>query len=348
MTKIESTPTRAIASIVVAFTCAMGAPSVIASRCYIDKNNGAKAVTETVTFSEAAYVRDTVIGTKTTTYARPLGTGSTLQCDCVESGATNACLNNLTVSSSATVVGGEPVPGYSNTYKTGIDGIGIRFFAVPFGSSNTVMAPFVKSAPNKPSANWFNAAAQLVVTGPIRGGTSSSLPSLQVRYLTSGEGAEPLDYTLNIAGPISIISKACKVANPEINVNLPTVVYSKIQSPGATAAETGFSINLTDCPDGISIYATMTDASDPTNVSTTLKLAPESTARGVGYQLLFGGKPIAFGPDSSAPGTPNQFLVQTPATPSFSIPLSARYVRTAEAFAPGSVVGRVTFNMSYQ
>ncbi|MDR5883002.1 hypothetical protein [Caballeronia sp. LZ032] len=62
-----------------------------------------------------------------------------------------------------------------------------------------------------------------------------------------------------------------------------------------------------DCQPGIEVCITMTDAIDPGNRVTDLALAPGSTAAGVSIEILNGADPIAFGPDSQAAGTLNQW-----------------------------------------
>ena len=202
------------------------------------------------------------------------------------------------------------------------------------------------SAPwSSTASDWFNSAAQLIVTGPVRGGTTKTLPSMQVTYKQALHTAQT--YTLSVNN-FSIVSKACRLTDSAIDVKLPQVLYSKMEAPGSVGGETAFTLNLTDCPSGLSVYSTLADATDPTNRSTTLKPTSDSTARGIAYQVLYRGAPIAYGPDSSAQGTQNQFFVGKPAGPSLSIPMSVRYIRTADTFSSGSVIGRVIVNMSYQ
>ncbi|RQR53136.1 type 1 fimbrial protein [Burkholderia sp. Bp9125] len=322
---------RAIARITVAAVCVLSSAPALA-KCLLVYSNE-PTFQDTVTFSDGTYVRDTPIGTTTDKYTR---SDRAIKCDA----------SDYETTSTAMVVGGELVPGYSNVYKTGIDGIGIKLFSAAYGVSNTRAAPFEYSVPSTGVQNTFMSKAQLIVTGPIRGGTSTTLPSLRVTFKQGAD--EPLTYTLSVASNISIVAKACKLTDSAINVRVPRAVYQRMQAPGSVSGETGFNLGLTNCPDGLSVYATLADATDPTNLSTILKPAPESTARGFGYQVLYRGSPIGFGPDSSAPGTKNQFLVGTTAGPSLEVPLSVRYVRTADAFAPGSVIGRVILNMSYQ
>ncbi|MDR5783744.1 fimbrial protein [Caballeronia sp. LZ065] len=122
---------------------------------------------------------------------------------------------------------------------------------------------------------------------------------------------------------------------------------SDLANEGDSTGDTLVPLGL-DCQPGIRVYLTMTDAIDPGNRSTELALAPGSTAAGVGIQILNGADPIAFGPDSRAAGTLNQWSAGTSAGGVMQIPLAARYVRTASALVPGSAHAKATFTLSYQ
>jgi len=97
------------------------------------------------------------------------------------------------------------------------------------------------------------------------------------------------------------------------------------------------------------VYSTLTDVNTPANTTTTLTLDADSTAQGIGYQIVFGKKPINFGVDSSVPGNPGQFLMTPAQTPggAITVPLTARYIRTGK-IGSGSANAKATFTMSYQ
>ena len=94
---------------------------------------------------------------------------------------------------------------------------------------------------------------------------------------------------------------------------------------------------------------TLTDATTPSNTTNTLTLASDSVATGVGFQLLYNGNPVSFGPDSAAAGNLNQFSVMaSPATGGpVNIPFTARFIRTGTV-TPGLATANATFTMSYQ
>ncbi|ODV43222.1 hypothetical protein AWV79_19355 [Cupriavidus sp. UYMMa02A] len=128
---------------------------------------------------------------------------------------------------------------------------------------------------------------------------------------------------------------------------MPTISASALRAAGATAGQTGFNISLS-CSGATAVTMTITDATQPGNVSSNLSLASKSGARGVAYQILYQGTPVSFGPDSANAGNLNQFNVGTlTGAANLTIPLAARYVRTGTV-TPGSAVANATFTMSYQ
>ena len=100
----------------------------------------------------------------------------------------------------------------------------------------------------------------------------------------------------------------------------------------------------------LTAFITLTDATQATNRSSTLTLAQNSKARGVGIQVLRNNVPVSFGPDSGSLGNANQWNAGQVAQGqnSLKIPLSARLVQTAGSVTPGVAYGRATFTMSYQ
>ncbi len=291
--------------------------------------------------NELSFVRDSAIGAEVLKYAQPWSAAGTMYCD-------NSVYN---VKTTATVVGGSLVPGYSDVYKTGVDGIGIKFFVTAYGELHTAVAPFSSSVaspgygedrPHFP----VNGAAKLIVTGQIRGGkiNAALLPSVKVVYQQGSYETQTL--TLTVKDSISILSKGCKIENSRINVKMPKVIPQDLALPAGT---TNFGINLADCPSGVKVYATLTDASNISNVSDILTLSSDSTAKGIGFQVSYAGKPVRFGPESALPGTTNQFLINESPGSSISIPMSASYIKTGLTTVRAGVArGQVILNMSYQ
>ncbi|QTO51631.1 fimbrial protein [Burkholderia latens] len=297
---------------------------------------------ETVSFTEWKLPRDKFVGTS---QKKNLPTQSFL-CDYGY------------IKTTARVVGGTLAPGYTNVYETGIRGLGIRFYGfVPTPSprpfepnlwATAVAAPFSRTInAGWPFTNKFSAAAELVVIGSLGTGTATNLPHISVQ-MEADPGKPIATYELRVDPPIKIEAQACRVATPDVNVTIPRGVTYLLDGPGSSAGATGFNIVLDNCPAGLAVHATFADASNPANRSDILSLAPESTASGLGYQVFFRSKAVRYGPDTSAAGADNQFMITDSATPSITVPLAAKYVKTSNDVQPGTAIGRIFFNMSYQ
>lgn len=298
-------------------------------------------LTDTVKFNDADYVRDTPIGTTVVKYTRPDEMWGSITCDD----------SNYTVTSTATIVGGELVSGYSNVYKTGVDGLGIQFYGVAYGHSNTREAPYIYTAPSPALGTTdkgtpFKAAVKLIVTGPVKGGQIITLPTMKITYMQGPYPAQ--SHTVTVQAPISIVSKGCRLATESINVALPQGNINSLTTLGSTFGGKRFTIDLLDCSSDVKVYASFTDANSPTNISNILTPSSRSTAEGVGFRLTHNGNSINFGPDSSAPGTLNQFLITSNPATAFSIPMEASYIITGQEVKAGSLYGTVIMNMSYQ
>ncbi|SOE99173.1 Pilin (type 1 fimbria component protein) [Burkholderia sp. OK233] len=234
------------------------------------------------------------------------------------------------------VVGATPVIANPPTYATNVPGIGVRYKIDGgyFGPTNT----------GTWDGDWgFNNTtfgAELVVTGPVGNGTldSSVIGTMTLGLLT----AATLKMTVS-----SVVASSCSATSSSVAVTLPQAYSGRLSTTGATTGATPFNLAL-DCSPGTKVNVTLTDASNASNTSTTLSLAPGSTATGIGLQVLNGSTPIAYGPDSAAAGNQNQWLAGTATGGPMTIPLTAQYVRTPGTVAPGTVKGLATFTMSYQ
>jgi type 1 fimbria pilin len=129
---------------------------------------------------------------------------------------------------------------------------------------------------------------------------------------------------------------------------MPQAHTKDLSAVGATTASTLFQLNL-DCDAGIKVAVTLSDATAPSNTSTTLSLTADSTVRGVGYQIVYSGIPVAYGADSSVAGNPGQVVVSPGPTSGgpVSVPFTVQYIRTG-AISPGTANAKATFTMSYQ
>jgi type 1 fimbria pilin len=247
-----------------------------------------------------------------------------------------------------------PVPGTTNIYQTGVAGIGIKANWQPSVTASPDMDGAGALPFTSPVTAWSTYAAklyynmgkfrvQLIKTGPVLPG-SFNLP---VKLGTGNYGTAEIN-VLNLSNnTASVIAPACAIQNPLAQVTMPVASGRYLPSVGSTTGDTAFSIAL-NCPTPVSVAVTFTDATDPNNVGATLSLSTDSTAKGVGYQIVYNNKVINYGPESSAANTINQFSVAPAGTVgSLIIPFTARYVRIG-TIAPGTADAKATFTMSYQ
>ncbi len=196
----------------------------------------------------------------------------------------------------------------------------------------------------------------LVISGRLVAG-SYTIPAQNIAVVSPrDENGKPLTQDtiyFQAPGTIKVTTRGCKVTSGANQaVTLPTLVSHSLRSVGAVSdASASFSISV-NCDANVGLYATLTDASDPTNTSDTLKLSGDSTATGVGIQMFRSGQTTALGlgPDSSAKGNTNQWYVggTSASSGTISIPMAAKYVKTEPTIKPGSVSARGTITFSYQ
>lgn len=242
-------------------------------------------------------------------------------------------------------VDGTLVPGYTNVYESGVPGLGVRFFITSNFSGGWAEAPLSQSFSRPDGRAVHYTKAELVVTGPVSSGVTSNLPSMKINF--SGSCFPTVTATQSLTGSTTVSANTCRLLTHALFFPLPNALTSELASEGDSTGDTLVPMGL-DCQPGIKVFITMSDAVDPGNRSTDLTLAPGSTAAGVSIEILNGADPIAFGPDSQAAGTLNQWSAGTSAGGLMQVPLSARYVRTAGALVPGSVYAKATFTLSYQ
>ncbi|GAB7524684.1 fimbrial protein [Paraburkholderia sp. 2C] len=252
--------------------------------------------------------------------------------------------------------------GFSDVYQTGIAGIGTRYTfnspqcnAVNVGLTNgavRINCPFSGPLNGPIQAANVSVTVALVVTGVVAPGASnfSKAPTVTIGFATSDGGTgywnkSPL-YTGSATGILT--HATCSVSETQVAVILPTADTGAFRSGiGAVAAPQPFTLSFS-CNTGAKVLITLTDSVSPSNRTTTLQITADSTATGIGVQILNPlGAPVSFGPDSAAPGNLNQWTVGDSPNGILKVPLTARYVRTGLVSA-GTVKALATFTMSYQ
>ncbi len=246
------------------------------------------------------------------------------------------------------------VQGAYNTWPTNVAGIGVRIQFTGQGGGVGIWWPWTYDARPAWEASFGstrNLLVEFVKTGPISAG--GALTGEIGAGWAQGKSFKFLSYQI-AGGGITITPRVptCKVREKTLNVPLGDISANQVlPTVGSTSEAKPFKIVL-DCDGGeegsvTKTYMTLTDVSNNANRSDTLSLAPESTAKGLGVQILNGAKVVSYGPDSSVTGSPNQFYTGTTRNGVLEIPLSARYVRTGMVLG-GKVTARASFTMSYQ
>lgn len=316
---------------------------------------GSPAMAQTVNYSPAALSfspagpysvpRDAAVGSQVAR-AQTNATASGISCALIETAAVN----------------GTEVSAGSGVYQTSVSGIGVSFYIVNGGSqalitstgggytSGTIGAPGNGSLPGM--------QANLVVTGPVVSGYSlTSLPSVTVTFTPTGSCGFSTGIANTLATSASnsaVVPITCTITTPSVSVNLPVVSLSALGTVGKTAGDTSFPIGLS-CAAGANVYITLTDATTPTNTTSLLTLAANSTAQGIKLRILNSVGPVEFGPDSAVVGTTNQWFLGTSSSIN-GIPLTVQYYRDdtnpagtgSATLSAGSVHAQATFTMSYQ
>lgn len=302
-----------------------------------------------------AFGRDAPVGTT----SQPVSTLVNFSCT---SDPTTAHTFSLQVGS----YDGVAVPGKTDMFQTNVAGIGVQYYFA--NGDGTTCKPYTGSFPAYVLTSRRNVdcpvpmasagtlklyslrlSVVFVKTASAPTGTLSKIPSVYIE--TYYDATKTLvNWTNAISGAATgtFAVSACTVTTPSIAVTMPKTYTYRLPKVGSTDGETSLNIGL-DCDPGVKVYTTLTDVSTPTNQTTTLSLSPESTAQGIGYQILFSGVPVTFGPDSAVVNNPGQFLMMpSQATGGvLSVPLTARYIRSGK-IGTGSANAKATFTMSYQ
>lgn len=238
-----------------------------------------------------------------------------------------------------------------NVYDTGVPGIGIRF-AHPKGKwfpyegtlNPGTYVPFPSTA-----------SLQLVKIGAIP--APGTLPTIYARteIAEAGVGTNHLNVftRFTIYGPkLEFGIPTCQVTTPLVGVSMAPVYSSQFTEMGSVSAASDLAIGV-KCAGGAAgskaaVHVVLTDQSDPENRDDALKLSADSTASGLGVQVLFKGNAVHFGPDSKHSDAENRWLAGSTGVGEYSIPLLARYVRTGPVVSAGTANARATFTLSYE
>ncbi|HFV9915591.1 TPA: fimbrial protein [Salmonella enterica subsp. diarizonae serovar 61:l,v:z35] len=179
----------------------------------------------------------------------------------------------------------------------------------------------------------------------------TTIGSIRIRNMSGGTyyGKTAFTFSLNSMTIINGAKSCTLMSGQNVTVPLNTISLMSIPSAGSELQGGTTSISL-NCQTGVSVFATLTDATTPSNTSNLLSLTPDSTATGVGLRLYKNNDstPLSFGPDSPVKGNLNQWRLSAGTEAMPSVVLRANYVNTNGTPTAGTVNGVTTITFSYQ
>lgn len=248
----------------------------------------------------------------------------------------------------AALVNNKEPAGVDDTYRTNIKGIGIRVYDL-IGGIKTYY-PYVDRF--KVGDGW------IVYLNPARHGIeiikteqevgTGGLTSNRLTHIYSdGSGPNRPAMTSSFDGDaVTIVNASCKVesGSQEKMVNLGSVSAGEFKDIRSTARETPFNINL-QCvsSDQVTVRLRFDYHPDSSGVTGAIESQPgDNAATGVAVQLLTNeDMPIG-----------NQKRVEagkiSPTDSRLTVPLKARFIRTAGNITAGSIQATATFTIEYK
>lgn len=252
-------------------------------------------------------------------------------------------------------ISGPPTGGDDTLFPTGIPGISYRLL---HPNQSTLLAAY----PDYPTGSGtFSVTTNLALyyTGPMLPSNNSVLngqlsqwkidictsPKLFGGFFYQGcnvpVSPQPVEI-FNINANIVVEVPTCNVEPGSVNktVALPTVSTTLFTGQGATADQTPFTLQLTNCSSNLGVFITL-DSTDA-QAGATGVIAPSGAgyATGIGVQILEadGATPVSF-------DTP--FNTGSTSGSNYTINLFARYYQTEASVSAGPVQGIATFTLSY-
>lgn len=236
--------------------------------------------------------------------------------------------------------------GLADIYQTDIPYLGLKVVEVTsFTAVNANPTRWATPAFNFSGSLSPSYQVSLVVIAPVTSNLSSSISVPIARdYVSDSPGAlvnaREL-HRLQIASFNTQVTGNAPCTTSNVTVNLGTHAASGFGGPGSTTAPVDFTIQLKNCPAGMRRLAYQIDPATtvvPGTGNSVVTLSAASTATGVGVQLLDGtGAPLALASQ----------LTIGDSGGSYTIPLKARYYKTAATVGGGSANSAMTFTITY-
>ncbi len=254
-------------------------------------------------------------------------------------------------------VAGPPSGGDDTLFPTGIPGISYRIL---HPNTSNYLSSYPNYAINAYGPVSFSVPSNLALyyVGPYLPSNDSTINgevaiwnvdvcsgTLNFRGHCRGGSISPQPVEIfNLNATIHILVPTCDIASGSVNKGVPlsAVNLTAFSGPGSTAAQTPFSLQLTNCSSNLGVFITLN--SNNAQAGATGVIAPTSGAgyaTGIGVQILEsdGTTPVTFG---------NAINTGTTSGSNYTINLYARYYQTARRIAGGNVQGIATYTIQYQ
>ncbi len=219
--------------------------------------------------------------------------------------------------------------GNSAVYDTNVGGLG---YALDTSASFSDGWP----ANGAMAAGKEQVSLRLVVTGPLASGVLGA----EILAQRSVNGKPVLQIALQ--KPVAITRLACELqGSRHRTVALGEVARSDFHGVGSTRGEQPFLLDLA-CDAGARVniqFDGIAAGSDAPGVLALVSPDVQTSARGVGVQLLYRGAPLALG---------ERLPLETAPQGLRSYPFSARYYQTQPQIAAGEANAVATFSLTYQ
>ncbi|WP_429148754.1 fimbrial protein [Aeromonas rivipollensis] len=165
------------------------------------------------------------------------------------------------------------------------------------------------------------------------------------------EGRTYQDRVGQRAFTVNVAARGCDVTSPaHTYIDFGELSSRDFSAVGSTTSTIPTMISL-QCDPNVEIHFTLSDQTNPSNRTSIVELTADSTARGLGVQVVNpgSGKFYSLGPDDASDHGINQvWLGQSgPQGGTFNFPLGFRYIRTGEMTA-GTATALVGVTLSYQ
>lgn len=217
-------------------------------------------------------------------------------------------------------------------YQTPYAGLGIRVTHLDWNQTVPFTANKSGSILNRGhSTVTVGLRAEFIKTGPLASGSYGGIAKFVTGRIQGEDEFASFGFDV-----VKINASGCDVTTPNVDVNLGANLRSNFNGVGSAGDTKAFQIKLQCTASmGVNIQLDGTVA-DATNG--VLALNGDSTASGVGVQVLRNSNPVPFG---------QPIDVGQSGTGSFPIDFSARYYQLTDTVTPGTGNATATFTVTY-